>query len=114
MIYSEVKNPPAMQETWVQSLGQEYSSGGGNGNPLQCSCLENPYGQRSLAGYSPWGCKESDMSEVSEQACMIYIISLSPDSNYLSWQLFLWRLHSFHINTHGPLQEIDSSIAKRL
>ena len=25
-----------------------------NGNPLQYSCLENPYGQRSLAGYSPW------------------------------------------------------------
>ena len=26
--------------------------GGGYGNPLQCSCLENPHGQRSLAGYS--------------------------------------------------------------
>ena len=25
---------------------------------------ENPYGQRSLASYSPWGCKESDMSEI--------------------------------------------------
>ena len=24
-------------------------------NPLQYSCLENPQGQRSLAGYSPWG-----------------------------------------------------------
>ena len=27
--------------------------GGGHGNPLQYSCLENPHGQRSLAGYSP-------------------------------------------------------------
>ena len=35
----------------------------GNGNPLQYSCLENPYGQRSLAGYSPWGHKELDMTE---------------------------------------------------
>ena len=26
-------------------------NGEGNGNPLQCSCLENPYGQKSLAGY---------------------------------------------------------------
>ena len=26
---------------------------GGHGNPLQYSCLENPHGQRSLAGYSP-------------------------------------------------------------
>ena len=27
--------------------------GGGHGNPLQHSCLENPHGQRSPAGYSP-------------------------------------------------------------
>ena len=31
--------------------------------PLQYSCLENPHGHRSLASYSPWGCKESDMTE---------------------------------------------------
>ena len=29
------------------------SPGGGHGNPLQYFCLENPHGQRSLAGYSP-------------------------------------------------------------
>ena len=34
--------------------------GGGNGNPLQYSYLENVHGQRSLVGYSPWGCKKSD------------------------------------------------------
>ena len=34
-----------------------------HGNPPQYSCLENPHGRRSLAGYSPWGCKESDMTE---------------------------------------------------
>ena len=46
------------------------SPGGGHGNPLQYSCLENPHGQMSLtmkaivhgvqptaAGYSPWGCR---------------------------------------------------------
>ena len=37
--------------------------GGGHGNPLQDSYLENPHGQRSLAGYSPWGCEEWDMTE---------------------------------------------------
>ena len=31
--------------------------GGGHGNPFQYSSLENPHGQRSLAGYGPWGCK---------------------------------------------------------
>ena len=37
-----VKNLPAMRETWVQSPGWEDSPGGGHGNPLQYSCLENP------------------------------------------------------------------------
>ena len=41
----------------------EDSSGGGHGSPLQYSCLENPHGQKSLVGYSPWGRKESDTTE---------------------------------------------------
>ena len=45
----------------IPGLGR--SPGGGHSNPLQYSCLENPHGQRSLAGYSPWGHKESDTSE---------------------------------------------------
>ena len=43
--------------------GLERSPGGGHGNPLQCTCLDNPHGQRSLVGYSPWGCKELDMTK---------------------------------------------------
>ena len=43
--------------------GLEGSPGGGHGNPLQYSCLENPRGQRSLVGCSPQGRKESDMTE---------------------------------------------------
>ena len=35
----------------------------GHGNPLQYSSLENSRGQRILAGYSPWGRKESDKIE---------------------------------------------------
>ena len=38
----KVKNPFAMRETWIRSLGWEDSPGGGRGNPLQYSCLENP------------------------------------------------------------------------
>ena len=33
------------------------------GNPLQCSCLVNPHGQRSLVCCSPWGLKELDTTE---------------------------------------------------
>ena len=43
--------------------GSQRSSGGGHGNPLQYSYLENPHGQRSLAGRSPWGRTESDTIE---------------------------------------------------
>ena len=45
----------------IPGLGR--SPGEGNGYPVQCSCLENPHGQRSLVGYSPWGHKESDTTE---------------------------------------------------
>ena len=33
--------------------GSGRSPGGGHGNPLQYSCLENPMDKRSLKGYSP-------------------------------------------------------------
>ena len=57
-----VKNVPAMQETWVQSLGREYPLE--KGMVTHSSNLpEEVHGQRSLVGYSPWGCKESDMTE---------------------------------------------------
>ena len=56
------KNLPAMQETQVRSLGQEDSLEKGNGYPLQYSCLENSM-DRGAWGHSPWGRKESDMTE---------------------------------------------------
>ena len=59
-----VKNPPAMQETWVRSLGQD--------DPLEkemathSSILAREFhGQRSLGGYSPWDHEELDMTEVT-------------------------------------------------
>ena len=66
LVAQMVKNPPAVQETWVWSPGDwgvGRSPGGGQGNSLQYSCLKNPHGQGCLAGYSPWGDKESDTTE---------------------------------------------------
>ena len=57
-----VKNPPAMQETWVRSLGWE-DPREGMATYSSYSCLENRHGQRSLVGYNPWGRKESDITE---------------------------------------------------
>ena len=60
LVAQMVKNLPAVQETWVPSLGQE--------DPLEkemaphssIPAWRNPHGQRSLVGYSPWVAKESN------------------------------------------------------
>ena len=57
-----VKRLPEMRETWVRSLGRE--------DPWRRKWQPTPIflprkfcGLRSLVGYSPWGCKESDTTE---------------------------------------------------
>ena len=75
--YSCLENPMDRETWWamvhrvakswtkVKQLSKhaQIRNGEGNGNPLQCSCLENPQRQRSLVGYSSMGCKESDTTE---------------------------------------------------
>ena len=64
LVAQTVKNPPAMQETWVPSLDKEDS--------LEEEWLLSPvslpgesHGQQSLVGYSPWGRKESDTTDTN-------------------------------------------------
>ena len=45
-----VKNLPAMQETWIQSLGGEDPLEKGTGYPLQYSGLENPMDRAAWQG----------------------------------------------------------------
>ena len=53
-----------IQETRVQSLGQKRSPWGGNGNPLQYSCLENPM-DREAWWATVHGNAELDMTEAT-------------------------------------------------
>ena len=55
---SDSKQPACNVGDMGSIPGLERSLGRGHGNPLLYSCLENPRGQRNLAGYSPWGCQE--------------------------------------------------------
>ena len=64
LVAQMVKHPPAMQETWLQSLGGE--------DPLEKEMATHSSGlflpgksheERSLVGYNPWGRKESDTTE---------------------------------------------------
>ena len=56
-----IKNLPAIQEIGVQSLGWEDSLE--KGLPTPVFLLGEFHGHRILAGYSPWGREESDMTE---------------------------------------------------
>ena len=70
-----VKNPLAKAgdvRDSGSSLGPGRCPGGGNGNPLQYSCLENPHGQRSRTGYSQQDHKELDMTEVTEHVHLLF------------------------------------------
>ena len=60
-----VKNLPAMQGTQVRFLGQEDPLEEGMAIHLFMLVFlpGESHGQRSLVGYSPWGCKQSDTTE---------------------------------------------------
>ena len=58
LVAQMVKNLPAMEEIWVRFLGEEDPLE--KGMVIDSSILpEEFHGQRSLAGYSPWGHKEN-------------------------------------------------------
>ena len=61
-----VRNLPAIpggaRDTCSIPLSRR-SPEGGNGNPFQCSCLEIPMDRGAWVGLSPWGHRESDMTE---------------------------------------------------
>ena len=61
-----IKNLPAnaediREEGLIPGLGR--SPGGGHGNPLLYSCLQNPMDRGALVGYRPWDCEELDLTE---------------------------------------------------
>ena len=63
---SMVKNSPASAGDAgdMGSIpGSRRSPGGGNDNPLQYFLPRKSHRQRSLAGYRPWDCKDSDITE---------------------------------------------------
>jgi len=76
-----VKNLPAMQKTGIQSLGQEDPLKKGMAPHSSILAWEIP--QSSLGGYSPWGCKESDMTERLTLSLCIICAFHSRDSAFV-------------------------------
>ena len=72
-----VKNPSTMQDTWVRSLGWEDPLEKGMVTEYTSVFLPGEFqGQRSLVGYSPWGCKESDTTEQLTDTYMLVCVYL--------------------------------------
>ena len=96
-----VKNPPANAGDADVVPGSGRPPRVGNGNLLQFSYPENLPGQRSLAGWRPWGCKESHMTEHA----WIIIINFNYHMNFV-WYIdcihdtFSHSHTLFHVNLH--------------
>ena len=60
---SVVKNPPAVQEMEIWSLGREDLLEKEMATHSIILVHGKPHGQKNLAGYGPWGCKESHLSD---------------------------------------------------
>ena len=90
LVAQMVTNPPAMGETWVHSLRLGRSPGGGHGNPLQYSCLENPMDRGAWWATVHGGRKESDTTErlSTAQYHLIFIISQLTPPNTFTASLF--------------------------
>ena len=69
----------------IPGLGR--SPGGGHGNPFKYSCQENPHKQKSLQGYSPWGHKETQLSNwvATEYTGSVFTLAEITESNVSSF-----------------------------
>ena len=63
LVAQMVKNLPAMQETWVQSLGWEDALEKGTATHSSILVWRIPWTEKPGSLYSPWGRKELDMTE---------------------------------------------------
>ena len=89
--FQSVKKPPAMQETWIWSLGQE--------EPLEKGIATTPlflpgefHGQKSLEGYNIWGHKELDTTEWQTLSLShIHTHTHTHTHIYIYTHIYIWR-----------------------
>ena len=97
----------------IPGLGRA-PGGGGNGNPLQYSCLENPMDRGAWWGYRLWGCRESDMTELTKHPRVPFQIFFSPICNLRSlYHCISFPFLPFPLN-HPLLAAIFTSWIRRV
>ena len=77
---SEVKNLPTNAGDLGGIPGSGRSPGEGNGHPIPVFLPGKSHVQRRLAGYSPWGCKESDRTEQRNNTTVCTALKCGPPS----------------------------------
>ena len=85
-----VKDLPALQKTWVQSLGQE--------DPLEKEMATHSIilaWRIPWMGYSPWGCKESDTAEQLTHTHKIWLEIREYQADRISRPWLETRLHMY-------------------
>ena len=109
-----VKNPPAVQETLIQSLGQKYPLK--KGMTIHSSILPGEFhGLRSLVGYSLWGHKESDILRnfhfhftfTLTMYTPVYYMSLSTHKHLYTVKVYLCVSENVHMDNSLFFTEIE-------
>ena len=94
-----VKNLPAMQETWVQSLGQEDPLEKGMATHSSVLAWRIPWTEEPTAGYSPWDCKKLDTIEQLTLSLFFYFLWVTKSSQSLvTSSKVLLTLHSLDLH----------------
>ena len=97
------KNPPAMQETWVQSLGQEDPLEKGVATYSSILAWRIPWTMEP-SGCSPWGPKELDVTErLSRHEAGCPLIGKCAQSLLIYIQIYLCHLGFNHQNTEHSI-----------
>ena len=93
----------------IPGLGR--SPGGGHGNPLQYSCLENPHGQRSLVDYSLWNSPGQNTGVGSLSLMQGIFPTQESNQGLLHCRWILYQL-SYQENPRPPLINLQNEDAE--
>ena len=105
LVAQTVKHPPAMQETQVRPLGQEDPPEKGK-LPTPSFLPEEFHEHRSLTSYSPWGHKESDMTEqhtYKKHYLPLFLLLKFWHHHINQPQLDCWKMRHLITFSFGPL-----------
>ena len=99
LVVLRVKSLPAVQETWVRSLGWEDPLEKGMATHSSVLAWRIPRTEEAGGLYSPWGCKESDTTEQLTHTLIIHLYMYISRNQLVNGSI---NLVAFNWATQGP------------